>query len=69
MEINVKVDLEFDKEALCTAISNALFCEFSIKKNNKKVLEMNLYDLANYLPDIIANEIIKDTNNILKQSI
>ena len=67
MEIDVKVKINFGKEDLCTAISNALFSEFTINKNQKKVMEMNLYDLAEYLPEIIANEIIRNAKDIIKQ--
>jgi len=66
MKINVEVNVEFDKEQLCNAISNAFFSEFTINKNKKKLMEMDLMDLTSYLPEIIANEMIKDTKDIIK---
>ena len=66
MEIDAKIKIEISKEDLCAAISNALFCEFTINKNRKKISEMDLYQLANYIPEIIANEIINDIKDIIK---
>jgi len=67
MDFDVKVKINFSKKDLCSAISNALFAEITVNKNKKKVMEMNLYDLAEYLPEIIADEIIKDAKDILIQ--
>lgn len=67
MEISVKINVEFNKDQLCNAISNVLFAEFT-SGNKKKISEMNLMDLASYIPEIIANEIIKDTKDIIKTS-
>lgn len=53
----INIDIKIDKKELETAISNALFLEFS--KNKKKVLEMTCFELCEHIPKVIAEEIIK----------
>ena len=61
MTNQISVDIKINKEELKTAISNALFMEFS--KNKKKVMDMTCYELSTYLPEIMAEQIIESYEN------
>ena len=64
MNIKLEANIEFDRHQLQNAISNALFIEFT-NGNHKKISEMTLYEFATYLPKIIVDEILQDTQDIL----
>ena len=57
MITQINVNIKIDRNELETAISNALFMESS--KNKKKVMEMTCYELCEYIPGIIAAQIIE----------
>ena len=66
IEVKNKLNIDINKESLHNAISNALFIEFTKEEGNKKkLLEMDLWNLSTYIPEIIANQIITNIKNII----
>lgn len=57
MVIQTSVNVKINKTELATAISNALFTEFT--KNKRKVMDMTCYEMCEHIPDVITEEIVE----------